>query len=115
MRYLCLIYLDEKEMDALPAAEMSSLNVRHLELNDALRKSGHFIEAEALEPVASTACVRRRNGKAVVTDGPFIETKEQVAGFYLVEARDLNEAIRIAEKLPGGQLGAVEVRPVRKL
>ena len=115
MRYLCLIYLDEKEMDALPAAEMNSLNVRHLELNDSLRKSGHFIEAEALEPAASTACVRMHGRKPTVTDGPFIETKEQVAGFYLVEARDLNEAIQIATKLPGGQLGTVEVRPVRQL
>jgi hypothetical protein len=115
MRYLCLIYLDEKEMDALPAAEMNSLNVRHLELNDSLRRSGHFIEAEALEPVASTACVRMHGRKPTVTDGPFIETKEQVAGFYLVEARDLNEAIQIATRLPGGQLGTVEVRPVRQL
>jgi len=115
MRYLCLIYLDEKELDALPAAEVNSLNVRHLELNEALRESGHFVEAEALEPIASTACVRPRNGKFTVTDGPFIETKEQVAGFYLVEARDLNEAIQIAAKLPGGALGTVEVRPVRQL
>jgi hypothetical protein len=103
MRYLCLIYLDEKEMDALPAAEMNRLNTEHLDLNDALRKSGHYIEAEALEPAAATACLRVRDGKPTVTDGPFAETKEQVAGFYLLEARDLNEAIQVAAKLDGRQ------------
>jgi hypothetical protein len=115
MRYLCLIYLDEKEMDALPAAEMNRLNTEHLDLNDALRKSGHYIEAEALEPAAATACLRVRDGKPTVTDGPFAETKEQVAGFYLLEARDLNEAIQVAAKLPAAPLGTVEVRAVRPL
>ena len=115
MRYLCLIYLNEKELDALPAAEMSSLNERHLDLNDNLRKSGHFIEAEALQPVAETACLRVRNGKPTVTDGPFAETKEQVAGFYLVEARDLNEAIQIAAQFPSAPLGTIEVRAARQL
>jgi hypothetical protein len=115
MRYLCLIYLNEKEMDALPAAEMDRLNAAHLDLNEALRKSGHFIEAEALEPAAATACVRIRNGKTAVTDGPFAETKEQVAGFYLIEARDLNEAIQVAAKFPSAPLATVEVRAVRPL
>jgi hypothetical protein len=115
VRYLCLIYLNEKELDAMPVAEMNMLNARHLEYNDALRRSGHYIEAEALEPVAATATVRIRGGKPTVTDGPFAETKEQVAGFYLVEARDLNEAIQIAAKLPAAPLGTVEVRAVRPL
>jgi hypothetical protein len=115
MRYLCLIYLNEKEMDALPAAEMNRLNTEHLDLNDALRKSGHYIEAEALEPAAATACLRVRDGKPTVTDGPFAETKEQLAGFYLLEARDLNEAIQVAAKLPAAPLGTVEVRAVRPL
>jgi hypothetical protein len=115
MRYLCLIYLNEDELDALPAAEMESLYARHHDLDNALRKSGHYIEAEALEPGAATACVRVRNGKPTVTDGPFAETKEQVAGFYLIEARDLNEAIQVAARLPSAPLGTVEVRAVRQL
>ena len=115
MKYLCLIYLDEKELDAMPAAELSALNAAHLDYNDGLRASGHFIEAEALEPVATTACIRFRNGKPTVTDGPFTETKEQLAGFYFVEARDLNEAIQIAAKFPSAPLGRVEVRTARTL
>jgi hypothetical protein len=115
MKYLCLIYMDEKKLDALPAAELNALNAAHLDYNDSLRTSGHFIEAEALEPVATTACIRFRNGKPTVTDGPFAETKEQLAGFYLVEARDLNEAIQIAAKFPSASLGRVEVRTARRL
>lgn len=115
MKYLCLIYVDEKELDAMPAAEMNALNAAHLDYNDGLRASGHFIEAEALEPVATTASIRFRNGKPTVTDGPFAETKEQLAGFYFVEARDLNEAIQIASKFPSAPLGRVEVRTARQL
>jgi hypothetical protein len=115
MKFLCLIHLNEKELDAMPADEMNSLNARHLEFNSGLRKSGHFIEAEALEPAAATARVRVRKGKTSVTDGPFAETKEIVAGFYLIEARDLREATEIASRIPSATLGTVEVRETRKL
>lgn len=115
MKYLCLIYLDEKRMEAMPAAEMDVLNAKHLDLNDDLRKSGHFIEAEALQPAATTACLRLRDGKVSITDGPFAETKELVAGFYLIEARDRDEAIRIASRFPSAPLGRVEVHPTRQL
>jgi hypothetical protein len=115
MRYLCLIYLDEKELAAMPEGEMSALNARHLEFNDGLLDSGHFIEAEALQPAAATTCVRVRNGKATLTDGPYAETKEMVAGFYVIEARDLNEAIQVASRIPSATLGTVEVRPCRDL
>jgi len=115
MRYLCLIYLDEKQLAAMPQAEMDALNTRHLALNEDLLKSGHFIEAEALTPAASTTCLRVRNGRSTVTDGPYAETKEMVAGFYLIEARDLNEAIQVAARLPSAPLGTVEVRPCRDL
>ena len=114
MRYLCLIYLDEAGMDALPAHEMDALNAGHLDLNDELRASGHFIEAEALEP-AGTAIHLRRGKRAAVTDGPFTEAKELVAGFYLLEARDMDEAVEIASRFPGGRHGTVEVRPCREL
>ena len=115
MRYLCLIYIDENVLAAVPQRQMDELNRRHLELNEDLLKSGHFIEAEALAPGASATCVRPRNGRHTVTDGPYAETKEMVAGFYLIEARDLNEAIQVAARLPGGELGVVEVRPCRDL
>lgn len=115
MKFICLIHLNEAELDAMPAEEMNSLNARHLEFNNGLRKSGHFIEAEALEPAASTARVRVRQGKTSVIDGPFAETKEMVAGFYLIEARDLSEATQIASRIPSAPLGTIEVRPTRKL
>jgi hypothetical protein len=115
MRYLCLIYLDEGELAAMPERDMSALNARHLAFNDEILGSGHFIEAEALQPAAATTCVRVRNGKATLTDGPYAETKEMVAGFYVIEARDLNEAIQVASRIPSAPLGTVEVRPCRDL
>ena len=115
MRYLCLIYLDEQQLAAMPEPEMEALNVRHLTLNDALAGSGHFVEAEELEPAAASTCLRVRNGKVSLTDGPYAETKEMVAGFYLIEARDLNEAIQVAARLPSAPMGTIEVRPCRDL
>ena len=89
MRYLCLIYLDEKRLAAMPEAEMSVLNARHLEFNEQILKSGHFIEAEALTPGSAGTCVRIRNGRTDLTDGPYAETKEALGGFYLIEADSL--------------------------
>jgi hypothetical protein len=115
MRYLCLLVWDESCLAALPPGEMSRLGAAHLALNESLRASGHFIEAEPLERSAMTSCVRVRGGKTTVTDGPYAETKEQVAGFYLIEARDLNEAIQVAARLPSAPYCTVEVRPCRQL
>ena len=115
MRYLCLIYYDEKQLAGMSQQEMDALNARHLEFNDGLLASGQFVEAEALQPAAAATCVRVRNGKTVLTDGPFAETKEMVAGFYLIEARDLNEAIQVASRIPSASRGTVEVRPCRDL
>lgn len=115
MRYLCLIYLNEDEMAALPAAEMRTLNVGHLEVNDQLRLSGHLVEAEALQPASEAVTIRPRRGKVTLTDGPFAESKELVAGFYVIDAVDLDEAVRIASSFPGAQHGAVEIRRVRPL
>jgi hypothetical protein len=115
MRYLCLIYHDEKVLAAMPEAEMSALNARHLAFNEEILARGQFIEAEALQPPAAATCLRVRNGKVALTDGPYMETKEMVAGFYLIEARDLNEAIHVASKLPSAPLGTVEIRPCRDL
>jgi hypothetical protein len=115
MRYLCLIVWDEERLAALPREELNRLNAAHLALNEELVASGHFVEAEPLEPAAMTTTVRVRGGKTAVVDGPFVETKEQVAGFYLIEARDLNEAIQVAARFPSSPYAAVEVRPCRRL
>src|SRR6266508_737424 len=108
MKYLCLVYSEEKRLDAVPDSEC-------LAYDAALRESGHCLASEALQPVRTAATVRVRNGKLSITDGPFAETKEQLAGFYLIEARDLNEAIQMASKIPPARVGSVEVRPVREL
>jgi hypothetical protein len=115
MKYLCLIYLDEEKLNAMPAKDMSDLNAEHLDFNDGLRESGHFLTAEALEPAKASACVRVRGGKASVTDGPFTESKELVAGFYLLEAADMKEALDLAARIPSAGIGTVEVRPARQL
>ncbi len=115
MKYLILIHLDEKELYALPEAEMSALNARHLEFNNRLRKSGNWIEAEALEPASTSKQVRVRRGKPAITDGPYAESKELVAGFYLIEARNIDEATRIASEIPSASIGTIEVWPTRKL
>lgn len=99
----------------MPAVDMNALNAKHLDFNDGLRASGNFIEAEALAAAGTTACVRVRSGKKSVTDGPFAEAKELVAGFYLIEARDLDEATQIAATIPSAPLGTVEVRATRQL
>ncbi|MGE5097488.1 MAG: YciI family protein [Betaproteobacteria bacterium] len=115
MRYVCLLVWNEDRLGSLPLEELRRLNVAHLSVNEALIASGHFIEAEPLEPSPMTTCVRVRDGKTQVTDGPFAETKEQVAGFYLIEARDLNEAIQVAAQLPSAAYCTVEIRPCRQL
>ena len=95
---------------------MASMDDRHCLAFDAdVRASGHCIASEALQPVATATTVRVRNGKVSVTDGPFAETKEALAGFYLLEARDLNEALRLASRIPPAQVGSIEVRPVRPI
>ena len=115
MKYLCQIYLNESEMGGLSARENDALNAEHHEFDDALAKGGQMIFTGALESSSATTCVRVRNGKVSLTDGPFAETKEQVAGFFLIEARDLNEAIQVAARIPSARLGTVEVRPLRPL
>ena len=108
MKYLCLVYLDEKKLDAVPDVDCKACG-------DSLRKSGHHIAAEALQSVHTATTVRVRKGSVSVTDGPFAETKEQLAGFYLIDAKDLNEAIQLAAKIPSARVGSIEVRPTREL
>jgi len=115
MRYLCLIHLNEGELAAMPASEASDLNARHLDFNDSLRATGYFIVAEALAPAQETKKLSKRTGKVHITDGPFTEAKEVVAGFYLIEADTLQEATEIASRIPSAALGTIEVRPCRQL
>jgi hypothetical protein len=108
MKYLCLVYMEKEKLRAVPDSECMACG-------DGFRRSGVLVAAEALQPVDTAATVRVRGGKVSVTDGPFAETKEQLAGFYLIDARDLNEAIQLAGRIPPAREGSVEVRPVREL
>ena len=108
MKYLLLVYSEEKKLETVHDSECFANS-------EALQKSGHYVAAEALQPIQTATTVRVRNGKVSVTDGPFAETKEQLAGFYLVEASDLNEAIQLASKIPPARVGSIEVRPIREL
>jgi hypothetical protein len=108
MKYLCLVYLEEPKLHAVPDRECQACG-------DDLKASGLLIAAEALQPVDTATTVRVRNGSLSITDGPFAETKEQLAGFYLIEARDLNDAIQTAARIPPAREGSIEVRPIRQL
>jgi hypothetical protein len=108
MKYLCLVYGEERNIQTLDDHEC-------LAFDQGLRASGHCVASEALQPVETAVTLRMRNGKLATSDGPFAETKEQLAGFYLIEARDLNEAIQLASKIPPARVGSIEVRPVRPI
>jgi hypothetical protein len=108
MKYLCLVYLEDQKLRAVADSECMACGA-------GLREKGLLIAAEALEPVETATTVRVRSGKVSITDGPFAETKEQLAGFYLIEARDLNDAIQVASKIPPAREGSIEVRPIREL
>ena len=112
MKYLCLIYESEKMYETMPKEEQDAMFGEYFAFTDGIRQGGQYIAGEALHPVHTATTVRIRNGRLSTTDGPFAETKEQLGGFYLVEARDLNEAIQIAGKIPGARYGSIEVRPV---
>lgn len=115
MKYLCLVICDEKKLEALSESESNALDRESLAYDDELRKSGHFIAAQALQPVSASTSIRVRSGKVSVTDGPYVETNEQLGGFILIEAKDLNEAIQVASKIPSVRLGGIEVRPIKEL
>lgn len=111
MRFLCLICA-EKVMEQMPQADADAHYLEYAEFTKDIRRSGHFVDCNRLLPPDHATTVRVRNGKISTTDGPWVETKEQFGGYYLIEARDLNEAIRVAAKIPGAARGCVEVRPV---
>jgi hypothetical protein len=114
MKYLCLIYDEEKKFETMAKADFDTLMGEYFAFTKDIRQSGHYLGGNDLEPVKSATTVRVRNGRMSTTDGPFAETKEQLGGYYLVEAKDLNEAIQIASRIPSAKLGCIEVRPVRE-
>jgi hypothetical protein len=112
MRYLCLVYNEERKMSAMLKSEYDAFASEHTAVDEELQANGHWIVAEALQPVRTAVTVRIRGGKLSTTDGPFAETKEQLGGFFLIEARDLNEAIQVAGRIPSARTGCIEVRPI---
>jgi len=108
MKYICLVYGEQKDMALIPDSECMTFS-------DSLRNTGRYIAAEALQGVETATVVKVRNEKISITDGPFAETKEQLAGFYLIDAENLDEAIQIASKIPPARVGSIEVRPIRTL
>jgi hypothetical protein len=115
MKYLCMVIVDEKKLNAMSESELQDLDDESLAFDDTLRKHGHLLAAQALESVHTATTVRVRSGKVSITDGPFAETNEQIGGFILIEAKDLNEAIQLASKIPAIRLGGIEVRPIKEL
>lgn len=108
MKYLCLVYGEEDKLEAMDDVDCLTCDAE-------LRASGHCVASEALQPVATATTLRMRNGRLSICDGPFAETREALAGFYLLEARDLNEAIQLAAKIPPAAVGCVEIRPIRPI
>jgi hypothetical protein len=112
MKYLCLIYDTEKSRATMSEEDGRRIMGEYFAFTDDIRKSGHMIAGDSLMPTSTATTVRIRNGKLGTTDGPFAETKEQLGGYYLIEAKDLNEAIQVAARIPGAKTGSIEVRPI---
>lgn len=115
MEYLLMLYERESDWNALSDEERGAMFKEYFEFTNSIRQSGHYKGGNPLQPVATATTVRVREGKAMTTDGPFAETREQLGGYYLIEAADLDEAIGIAARVPGARLGSIEVRPIMKM
>ena len=112
MKFMCLVYNDDAMLEAMPEAEFWSFSDAHVAVDEELKRSGHSLLAEALQPAKTAKTVRVRDGKRHVTDGPYAEAKEVVGGIYLLEAKDLDEAIELAARIPSASVTGIEVRPV---
>ena len=112
MKYLCLIYSDQTIWPKLPKSDMDNMISEYGDFTESIKKSGHYLGGNPLQPTDTATTLRVRNGKLSTTDGPFAETKEQLGGYYLVEARDLNDAIQVASRIPAAANGSIEVRPI---
>lgn len=115
MKFMCLVYNDDELLQAMPEQEFWAFSDAHVTVDEELKRSGHSILAEALQPARTAKTVRVRGGKRHVTDGPYAEAKEVVGGIYLLEARDLDEAIELAARIPSASVTGIEVRPVWEL
>lgn len=112
MQYLMLIHRNEAEMIALSDAARATMMAEYVAFNQSIVESGHFKSGDRLHPVAAATTIQVRNGRTLRTDGPFAETREQIGGYYLIDAKDLDEAAAIAARIPGAKDGSIEVRPV---
>ncbi len=112
MQYLLLIYENEQNWATMPPSDAGAVMTEYRGFTESIAKSGHYKGGNALQPTKTATTVRVRNGKRSTTDGPFAETREQLGGYYLVDANDLDEAIGIAERIPGSRTGSIEVRPI---
>ena len=112
MRYICLAYEEERTLNALSPDEWEKLRLETLDYVEELKRTGHLVASAPLESVKTATTVRVRNGRLSTTDGPFTETKETLGGFFMIEARDLNEAIQVAGRWPSARFGSIEVRPL---
>lgn len=114
MKYVCLIYIDEKRLAAIPRGDLEVFVGEALAYREDLRQKGYFLTAQDLQGVQAATAVRVRNGRVFTTEGPAADAQEQLRGFILIDARDLNEAIQVASKMPEARVGSIEVRPVRE-
>lgn len=112
MKYLCLIYDDEQQWQKFPKEVQDKYMGEYMAFTDSIKKNGQYVGSFQLQPSHTATIVRSRNGKVSTTDGPFVETKEQLGGYYLIEAKDLNDAIQVASRIPSARSGSIEVRPV---
>jgi hypothetical protein len=115
MKYLLLIYQDEKARAAETEAQRSQLTSEYMQFMKEVQASGHVKGGEPLRPSSMATCVRVQDGKRMVTDGPYAETREQLGGYFVIEAKDLDEAIGIAARIPGAKIGTIEVRPIAQM
>jgi hypothetical protein len=115
MRYLCMVCYEQKALDSLSKPELDALAAESLAYDDELRNGGHYLYSGALQSVETATTLRSQSGNVLLTDGPFAETREQLGGFIVIEARDLDEAIRLASRIPPARLGCIEVRPIQEL
>jgi hypothetical protein len=112
MRYILLIYSKETDWTSLPDKEKGEMYQQYVAFTESLKKSGHYVAGDGLEPTTTATTVRVRNGKTLTTDGPFAETREQLGGYYLIQAKDLDDATVVAARIPGATMGSIEVRPI---
>jgi hypothetical protein len=114
MRYLCLIYDDESKWGTMPKEQAEAMMGEYFAFTEGVKESGHYVGGNALQRTQTATTVRVRHGKISTTDGPFAETKEQLGGYYLIEAKDLNDAIHVAAKIPSSRIGSIEIRPIQE-